>query len=465
MCLVEPHPMNTLSGLLETLDRDRLLNLCFPERARHGTARTVGERRAPGSLTESTVAIVLAGGRGSRLANLTDHRAKPAVSFGGAYRLIDFTLSNCVHSRIRRICVCAQYEAQGLADHIRHAWGFFDRRAGDFIDVMPTQCRPDGSGDRGTADAVHQNIELLRGEAPQYVLVLASDHIYKMDYRRMLAEHVAHAADLTVGCVEVPLQQGSAYGLMQVDPAWNVVWFDEKPLSPRPLDRRPEHALASMGVYAFNAEVLYRALARDAASPGSTHDFGKDLVPDLVRGGARVMAHSLSDAGTGTFDRSAYWRDVGTLEAFWEANIDLTRNPAALDLNDRSWPILSTPRTLPPARFVFDDGRSVQSTDSLIAGGCVIRGATVRFSVLSVNVSVDSHSIIEESVVLPDVSIGRHCMIRRAVIDEHSRLPDGFTAGVDAKADRRRFFTSEHGITLVTSDMLESPEPDLSYAT
>lgn len=456
--------MNKLTGLLEPLDRDQLVNLCFPERARQGAAGTVGERLDPGSLAESTVAMVLAGGRGSRLANLTDHRAKPAVSFGGAYRLIDFTLSNCVHSRIRRICVCAQYEAQGLADHIRRAWGFFDRRAGDFIDVMPTRWRPDGSGDRGTADAVHQNIELLRGEAPRYILVLAGDHIYKMDYRRMLAEHVTQSADLTVGCVEVPLQQGSAYGLMQVDPLGNVLWFDEKPLSPRPFDRRPEHALASMGVYAFNAEVLYRALARDAASSGSTHDFGKDLVPELVRGGARVMAHSLSDAGIGAFDRYAYWRDVGTLEAFWEANVDLARNPTALDLNDHSWPILSTPRTLPPARFVFDDGQSVQPTDSLIAGGCVIRGATVRFSVLSVNVSVGAHSIIEESVVLPDVSIGRHCVIRRAVIDEHCRLPDGFTAGVDAKADRRRFYTSERGITLVTPDMLESAEPDLALA-
>jgi glucose-1-phosphate adenylyltransferase len=405
------------------------------------------------TLTEGTVAMVLAGGRGTRLANLTEHRAKPALSFGGVYRLIDFTLSNCVHSEIGRIYVCAQYKAEHLIDHIQRAWNQYDRRIGDFIKVVCAQQRPGGREDRGTADAVSQNTELLRSEAPKYVLVLAGDHVYKMDYRHMLFEHTANEADVTVGCVELPIEQASALGVIQVDSKWQITGFEEKPAHPQPLPHRVGWALASMGIYVFNADVLYRSLARDAMTLGSTHDFGNDLIPRLLCSGARVMAHRLSDNCVGSAGRP-YWRDVGTLDAFWEANLDLIRNEPAMDLHDSRWPILSAPVMLPPARLVFADGHDRPVGNSLIAGGCLVRNAIVRFSVLSSNVTVDACSVIEESVILPDVEIGRRCVVKRAVIDSCCHLPDGFTVGLDSASDHRRFRVTEHGVALVTPNML-----------
>lgn len=406
-----------------------------------------------GTLTEGTVAMVLAGGRGTRLANLTEHRAKPALSFGGVYRLIDFTLSNCVHSAIGRIYVCAQYEAEHLIDHIQRAWNHYDRRTGHFIEVVCPQQRPGSREDRGTADAVSQNVGLLRSEAPKYVLVLGGDHVYKMDYRRMLSEHAANEADVTVGCVELPIEKASGLGVMRVDSKWQITGFEEKPAHPQPLPHRAGWTLASMGIYVFKADVLYRSLARDAVTRGSTHDFGNDLIPQLLCSGARVMAHRLSDSYVGNAERP-YWRDVGTVDAFWEANLDLTGNEPAIDLHDPLWPILSAPVTLPPARFLLEDGRGRQPGNSLIAGGCLVRGATVRFSVLSSNVTVDACSVIEASVILPDVKIGRRCVIKRAVIDNCCRLPDGFTVGTDSASDHMHFHVTERGIALVTSDML-----------
>ena len=422
---------------------------------RHPIARPAGPP-APdtAALVRSTLAIVLAGGRGTRLANLTDTRAKPAVSFGGAYRMIDFALSNCVNSGVRRIGVCTQYKAQSLIAHIQHAWNFLDRRLGEFVELMPAQQRVDNNWYRGTADAVFQNIDQIRREHPDYVLVLAGDHVYKMDYRRMLADHAACGADVTVGCVEVPLPQAISFGVMQVDADGRVTRFDEKPAQPSPLPGAPDRALASMGIYVFDLEVLARELAHDTHAAGSQHDFGLDLIPRMVRNRARVHAHPLSRSAIGSERERPYWRDVGTVDAYWEANLELTREDAPLDLHDPGWPILSAFRHMPPAKFVFAAGRSGQAINSLITNGCIVRGATVRRSVLSSNVCVDPHASIEDSVILPNVQIGARSIIRRAVIDKYCRLPPDFVVGVNPEADRRRFHVTPGGVTLVTPGML-----------
>ncbi len=405
------------------------------------------------ALVRSTMAIVLAGGRGTRLANLTDTRAKPAVSFGGAYRMIDFALSNCVNSGIRRIGVCTQYKAQSLIAHVQQAWNFLDRRIGEFIELMPAQQRVDMNWYRGTADAVFQNIDLIRREHADFVLVLAGDHVYKMDYRRMLADHAARGADVTVGCVEVPLQSASQFGVMQVDADSRVTRFEEKPAQPKPLPDAPGRVLASMGIYVFDTEVLTRELALDARLAGSQHDFGHDLLPRLVAGGARVHAHPLARSAAGARP-GAYWRDVGTVDSYWAANLELTRADAPLDLYDRDWPILSALRHLPPAKFVLADGRCGQAIDSLVANGCIVRGATVRNSVLSCNVSADPGAAIEDSVILPNAQIGARAIVRRAVIDKNCRLPADFVVGVCPEQDRRRFHVTPGGVTLVTPAML-----------
>jgi len=405
-------------------------------------------------LVRNTMAIVLAGGRGARLANLTDTRAKPAVSFGGAYRLIDFTLSNCVHSGIRRIGVCTQYKAQSLIAHIQHAWSFLDRRIGEFVELMPAQQRFDTSWYRGTADAVFQNVDLIQREHPDFVLILAGDHVYRMDYRRMLADHAASNADVTVGCVEVPLADAHEFGVMQVEVDGRIVDFKEKPAQPAILPNAPSRALASMGIYVFDTEVLLRELARDSRMEESQHDFGLNLIPRMVCNGARVQAHDFASGAVGTERQRPYWRDVGTVDAFWEANLELTREAPAFDLYNPEWPILSAFRHMPPAKFVFAEGCCGQAINSLIANGCIVRGATVRCSVLSSNVVVDVCSTIEDSVILPNVEIGARSIIRRAVIDKKCRLPPGFVVGVDSVEDRRRFHVTPGGVTLVTRCML-----------
>jgi glucose-1-phosphate adenylyltransferase len=412
--------------------------------------------RRPGTsnLGPRTYALVLAGGRGSRLRQLTDHRAKPAVPFGGTMRIIDFALGNCVNSGLRRIAVLTQYKAQSLIRHVEHTWGFLESSLGEFVDVVPAQQQVDDHWYSGTANAVFQNLDILRQARPQYVLVLGGDHVYKMDYSVMLAEHVARAADATVACIEVPVEQACGFGVMAVDDEQRIVEFQEKPDRPAPLTSHPGRALASMGVYAFNADFLAAQLARDAAEPASSHDFGNDLVPSLI-GKARIFAHRFETSCVNMVGDRPYWRDVGTLDAYWEANIDLTRVVPELNLYDDDWPMPGREQHRPPAKFVFDeDGRRGIAIDSLVSSGCVVSGGTVRRSILFYGVRVAERSVIEDSVVLPDVVIGRGVHLQRTIVDKGCVLPDGFQAGLDALRDREGFEVTERGITLITPGML-----------
>lgn len=406
-------------------------------------------------ITRHTIAMVLAGGRGSRLEQMTDWRAKPAVPFGGQFNIIDFTLSNCVNSGIRRIGILTQYKAQSLIRHVQRGWSFLDGRLGEFIELLPAQQRTDSSWYTGTADAVFQNLDILRRYEPRYVLVLAGDHVYKMDYGKMLAEHVRRQADCTIGCVEVPVESGSAFGIMSVDSERWVTGFAEKPANPQSLPGRDGVALASMGIYVFNASFLYDQLIRDADNPESDHDFGRNIIPDLLARNYRVAAHFLSDSSVHGSEGRSYWRDVGTVDAYWEANMDLVKVTPELNLYDREWPIWTYQEQLPPAKFVFDDQeRRGTAIDSLVSSGCIISGSTVRRSLLFSNVRVNSYCTVEDAVVLPNVEISRHVMVRRAVIDKHCRLPEGIHIGVDPADDRRRFHVTPNGITLVTPEML-----------
>ena len=403
-------------------------------------------------LTRDTFAMVLAGGRGSRLKDLTDWRAKPAVPFGGKFRIIDFPLSNCINSGIRRIAVVTQYKAHSLIRHLQMGWSFMRGEFGEFVEIFPASQRVDeASWYSGTADAVYQNTDILRSHAPKFVLVLAGDHVYKMDYGPMIAWHDETSAAMTIGCVEVPLAEATAFGVMHVDESGRVIDFVEKPSKPPPVPGREDVALASMGIYVFNAEHLYDVLERDAADPDSSHDFGKDIIPNAIRG-SRVMAYPFRGTGHGS---NAYWRDVGTVDAFWEANIDLTRVTPELDMYDREWPIWTYQEQLPPAKFVFDDdGRRGSALDSLVSGACVISGATVRRSLLFSDVRVEEGSLVEDCVVLPNVRFGPGCRVRKAVIDRRCLLPAGTVIGEDPEADARRFHRSDKGVVLVTREML-----------
>ena len=418
-------------------------------------ARDSSTRAAiPNHLMQSTFAVVLAGGRGARLRQLTDWRAKPAMPFAGKLKIVDFALSNCVNSGIRRIGVLTQYKSQSLIRHITRGWGFLDTSLGEFVDVVPAQQQIDEGWYSGTANAVYQNLDMLREAAPQYVLVLAGDHVYKMDYGRILAEHVGRGADATVACIEVPIAQASAFGVLQVEPDGRVSAFEEKPSNPVAMPGHPELALASMGIYVFNAAFLYRELKRDAADACSCHDFGGSIFPGLLAR-ARVFAHDFVDSCVNMIDERPYWRDVGTIDAYWEANMDLTRPLPELNLYDDAWPIRSMQHQLPPAKFVFDeDGRRGTAIDSLVSSGCIVSGATVRRSLLFSKVRVSDGSVIEDSLVLPNVSVGRNVVLRRAIIDKHCVLPDGIKIGVYPDEDRARFTVTEKGVTLVTPDML-----------
>jgi len=375
-------------------------------------------------LTRETLALILAGGRGSRLKHLTMWRAKPAVPFGGKFRIIDFPLSN---------------------------WSFLRGEFGEFVEILPAQQRIETSWYAGTADAVYQNLDIIRGHRPTYVLILAGDHIYKMDYGAMIAHHVARQADLTVGCIEVPLDKARAFGVMSVDEEGRIVRFAEKPAEPEPVPGKPGVALASMGIYVFNTPFLFEQLIKDADTPGSTHDFGRDIIPAVIER-YRVVAYPFRDVQKGA---QAYWRDVGTVDAFWQANLELIGVTPELNLYDQEWPIWTYQEQLPPAKFVFDepDRRGV-ALDSMVSGGCVISGATVRHSLLFSNVRVHSYAEVSDSVVLPNVDIGRHARIRRAVIDKGCRIPPGTVIGEDLDEDARRFHVTEGGVVLVTPDML-----------
>ena len=406
------------------------------------------------SATRNTIALVLAGGRGSRLRQLTNWRAKPAVPFGGKFRIIDFPLSNCVNSGVRRIGVVTQYKAQSLIRHIQHGWSFLDGRFKEFVELLPAQQRTEESWYLGTADAVFQNLDILRRHNADYVLILGGDHIYKMDYSKLLAEHVEKGADMTVACLDIPLEEAKAFGVMGIDNESRIVSFAEKPNDPAPMPNQPDKALVSMGIYVFNAAFLYEQLVRDHDVNDSSHDFGKDLIPYMVPR-YRVFAHRFMDSSVNMAAGIPYWRDVGTVDAYWEANLDLTKITPDLNLYDEDWPIWTYQEQLPPAKFVFDDeDRRGQALDSMVSGGCIISGGSVRRSLLFSNVQVRSFSSIEDSVILPNVDIGRHARLKRVVIEKNCKIPEGLTVGFDPAEDSKRFYVTDKGITLITPEML-----------
>jgi glucose-1-phosphate adenylyltransferase len=407
------------------------------------------------ALTRRTYALVLAGGRGSRLKQLTDHRAKPAVPFGGSMRIIDFALGNCVNSGLRRVAVLTQYKAQSLIRHVERSWGFLEASLGEYVDIVPAQQQMGEGWYSGTANAVYQNLDMVREAHPAYVVVLAGDHVYKMDYSVMLAEHAARGADLTVACLEVPIEEASGFGVMAIDTGQRIVAFDEKPELPKAIPGKPGRALVSMGIYIFEATFLMKLLADDAADAASTHDFGRDIIPGVL-GSARVFAHRFENSCVNMVGERPYWRDVGTLDAYWEANLDLTRIVPELNLYDDGWPVLGRQPMRPPAKFVFDDDRRGTALDSLVSAGCIVSGGTVRRSILFHSVTLSDHSLVEDSVVLPSVRVGRRVTVRRAIVDKRCVLPDGLSVGVDAAHDRTRFHVTERGICLVTPGMLDA---------
>lgn len=403
------------------------------------------------NLTRNTLALIMAGGRGSRLMDLTSWRAKPAVPFGGKFRIIDFPLSNCVNSGIRRIGVLTQYKAHSLIQHIQRGWGMFRGEFGEFVELLPAQQRIEESWYVGTADSIYQNLDIIRIHNPKYVLILAGDHIYKMDYGAMLAAHLESKADITVGCVEVPTLMAKEYGVMGVDTESRILSFAEKPEDPATIPGRDDSSLCSMGIYVFNTAFLYEQLIRDHDTPGSSHDFGKDIIPASIDK-YRVFAYPFRDVQSG---EQSYWRDVGTVDAFWEANLELIGVTPQLNLYDKDWPIWTYQEQLPPAKFIFDeDERRGEAIDSLVSGGCIISGAKIRHSLLFSSVCVDEYSLIDSTVVLPEVIIGKNCQIAHAIIDRGCVIPDNTNIGIDQEEDKKRYFISPNGIVLVTPEML-----------
>ena len=410
-------------------------------------------------LVRRSIALVLAGGRGSRLKQLTDRRAKPAVFFGGKFRIIDFALSNCINSGIRRVAVVTQYKSHSLMRHLQSGWNFLRAEFGEMVEVLPAQQRvSEDHWYRGTADAVYQNADIIRSRSHRhdYVVVLAGDHIYKMDYSLMLRDHVANGGGCTVGCIEVPREEATAFGVMAVDEARRVTAFIEKPADPPPMPGKPDVALASMGIYIFDAEYLYRLLEEDADNPASEHDFGKDIIPRAVAEG-RALAHPFGmSCVSRTKDVVPYWRDVGTIDAFWSANLDLASVTPELDIYDDEWPIWTYQRQLPPAKFVPDrNGKPGQAVNIIVSGGCIVSGSGVRNSVLFSGVRVHSFCDIQEAVILPDVVIGRGARLKKVVIDRACEIPEGLVVGEDAAADAQRFERTEGGVVLITRAMLD----------
>ncbi|SFN11347.1 glucose-1-phosphate adenylyltransferase [Formivibrio citricus] len=408
-------------------------------------------------LPKRALALVLAGGRGSRLQDLTNNRAKPAVYFGGKFRIVDFALSNCINSGIRRIGVVTQYKSHSLLRHLQRGWSFLRSESNEFIDLLPAQQRVDEEHwYRGTADAVYQNLDIIRDYGPEYIVILAGDHIYKMDYSRMLLDHVELGADCTVGCIEVPRAEASAFGVMAVDDSRKITAFVEKPADPPAMPGREDVSLASMGIYIFNAQYLYRLLDEDLADPQSNHDFGKELIPKAVSEG-RAFAHPFSLSCVTSGDGSqCYWRDVGTVDAYWAANLDLASVMPELDVYDRSWPIWTYQEQLPPAKFVQDiNGSHGMTLNSLVSGGCIVCGSLVLNSVLFSKVRVDSFCTVDSAVILPSVTIGGGCRLRRCVIDRGCEIPPGLIVGENAEEDSRRFYRTDNGVVLITAEMLK----------
>jgi glucose-1-phosphate adenylyltransferase len=402
-------------------------------------------------LTGGTLAMIMAGGRGERLRGLTEHRCKPATPFGGKFRIIDFVLSNCVNSGIRKICLLTQYKGQSLIQHVQRGWSYLRGEFGEFVDVIPAQQQVGKHWYRGTADSVFQNLDYVRAHGARHVLVLAGDHIYKMDYGPMIAYHVEKGADITVGVVEVSVPEARDFGVLSVT-EWNrVTRFAEKPREPEPMPGNPDVALASMGIYVFNADLLERLLAEDAADETSAHDFGKNIIPKAIDG-MQVFAYPFRNVRT---KAQNYWRDVGTVDAFYEANIELVHVSPELNVYDEEWPIWTYQVQQPPAKFVLTgDGRTGMAINSLVAGGCIISGAVVRESLLFSAVRIEERSAVERSVIMPGVRIGRGCTIQGAIVDEHCEIPDGMQIGVDIELDRQRFDVTPSGIVMVTPDAL-----------
>ena len=407
------------------------------------------------------IALVLAGGRGSRLHELTDRRAKPAVYFGGKFRIVDFALSNCVNSGIRRIGVVTQYKSHSLLRHLQRGWSFLRSEMNEFVDLLPAQQRVDEeSWYRGTADAVYQNIDIIDTyhPTPEYVVVLAGDHVYKMNYASMLVDHVEHGAECTVACIEVPREQASGFGVMAVNAEGLITEFVEKPANPPTMPGKPDASLCSMGIYIFNARFLYQELARDIADSSSSHDFGKDIIPKAVKLGC-ARAHHFSQSCVFAPEeegKTPYWRDVGTVDAYWEANIDLTATDPALNLYDRDWPIWTHQQQLPPAKFVHNQpDRRGMAIESSVSGGCIVSGEINRSLLFSI-CRVHSYAKVNWSVLLPEVDVGRGARLNRCVVDHGCRIPEGLVVGEDPDEDARRFRRTANGVTLITRQMLSN---------
>ncbi|MGH8123457.1 MAG: glucose-1-phosphate adenylyltransferase [Rudaea sp.] len=416
-----------------------------------------GKLTTSAPLARSAMAYVLAGGRGSRLMELTDIRAKPAVFFGGKSRIIDFALSNAVNSGIRRIAVATQYKAHSLIRHLQRGWNFFRPERNESFDILPASQRvSEEMWYLGTADAVYQNIDIIEGYAPQFIVLLAGDHIYKMDYEQMLQQHVDQGADVTVGCLQVPRMEASGFGVMHVDENDRIISFLEKPEDPPPMPCKPDMALASMGIYVFETGFLIEQLKRDAADPKSSRDFGKDIIPYLVKHGKAVAHHFSQSCVRSREEGGAYWRDVGTVDAYWAANIDLTDVVPDLDLYDRDWPIWTYGEITPPAKFVHDtEGRRGEAISSLVSGGCIISGAALRHTLLFTGVRVHSYSTVTNAVVLPYVRIHRDVHLDKVVVDRGVEIPPGLVVGEDAELDARRFRRTDQGVCLITQPMID----------
>ena len=408
-------------------------------------------------LSRHAMAYVLAGGRGSRLMELTDRRAKPAVYFGGKSRIIDFALSNALNSGIRRFGVATQYKAHSLIRHLQRGWNFLRPERNESFDVLPASQRvSEEAWYAGTADAVYQNLDIIRDYEPKYMIILAGDHIYKMDYEKMLQQHVEQGADVTIGCLEVPREEASGFGVMHVDETDRIIAFVEKPKDPPPMPGKPDKALASMGIYVFEASFLWDQLERDAADPHSSRDFGKDIIPYIVKHGNAVAHHFSKSCVKSRQEAEPYWRDVGTVDAYWEANIDLTDVVPELDLYDNDWPIWTYGEITPPAKFVHDvEGRRGSAVSSLVSGGCIVSGAFLKRSLLFTGVRVNSFSSVENTVILPHTSVGRGCRLTNVVVDARVKIPDGLVVGEDPELDALRFRRTDKGICLITQPMLD----------
>jgi glucose-1-phosphate adenylyltransferase len=412
-------------------------------------------RTAP--LARDAMAYVLAGGRGSRLMELTDRRAKPAVYFGGKTRIIDFALSNALNSGIRRFGVATQYKAHSLIRHLQRGWNFLRPERNESFDILPASQRvSEDQWYNGTADAVYQNIDIIEDYKPKYMVILAGDHIYKMDYEIMLQQHVDSGADVTVGCLEVPKMEATGFGVMHVNEKEQIIAFVEKPKDPPTIPGNPSMSLASMGIYVFSTDYLFKLLKEDAANKASSHDFGKDIIPSIVKGGKAVAHRFAKSCVRSDFERAPYWRDVGTVDAYWEANLDLCDTVPSLDLYSNDWPIWTYSEVTPPAKFVHDDNaRRGAAVSSLVSGGCIVSGASMRRSLLFTGVHVHSYAKVEEAVILPYVDIGQNARLSRVVIDRGVKIPKGLVVGDDPEQDAKRFRRTDSGICLITQPMID----------